>query len=223
MIEELRQCFLFANMAEPQFQRVMRHAVPRQLKSGETLFEQGDAASRFYLLTSGQVKLFRLSPAGNEKVVSIITPGSTFGEALMFLDRPNYPVGAQALQASTLISFDSVDFTDMLKGSVEACFVLMADMSQHLRELLQEIDELSLHSATCRVAAYLLNHIPADADTLELPAAKQVLASRLSTKPETFSRIFKDLTNRGIIKVDGNQVRILDTDALRAVADACSI
>jgi len=223
VIEDLRQCFLFANMAEPQFQRVVRHAITRQLKTGETLFEQGDSANRFYLLTSGQVKLFRLSPAGNEKVVSIITPGSTFGEALMFLDRPSYPVGAQALQASTLISLDALDFADMLKGSVDACFVLMADMSQRLRELLQEIDELSLHSATCRVAAYLLNHIPADTDTFKLPVAKQVLASRLSTKPETFSRIFKDLSKRGIVTIDGNEIRILDKDALRDAADLCSI
>ena len=223
MIEELRQCFLFANMAEPQFQRVVRHAVTLQLKIGETLFEQGDTANRFYLLTSGQIKLFRLSPAGNEKVVSIITPGSTFGEALMFLDRPHYPVGAQALQKSSVISLDSLDFADMLKGSVDSCFILMADMSQRLHVLLQEVDELSLHSATCRVAAYLLKNIPTDADTLELPVAKQVLASRLSTKPETFSRIFKDLTNRGIIRVDGNRVRILDTEALRNVADSCSL
>ena len=43
-------------------------------------------------------------------------PGSTFGEALMFLERPHCPVGAQALQATAVLSFDSLDFADMLKG-----------------------------------------------------------------------------------------------------------
>lgn len=223
MIQDLRQCTLFANMQEPQIQRVLRHAVTRQLKVGETLFEQGDHANRFYLLSSGQIKLFRLSPAGNEKVVDIITPGSTFAEALMFLERPHYPVGAQALQPSTVISIDSVDFADMLRNSVETCFLLMGDMSQRLRGLLHEIDELSLYSATCRVAAYLATNKPADSDSLKLPVAKQVLASRLSTKPETFSRIFKDLSKRGLIEVEGNQVRILDLDALKDAADSCSV
>ena len=219
MIQELQQCFLFANMQEEQFQRVLRHAVSRQLKINETLFEQGDPANRFYLLVNGQIKLFRLSPAGNEKVVDVIVPGSTFGEALMFLDRPNYLVGAQALQESTVISIDSLDFADMLRNSVETCFLLMGDMSQRLRGLLHEIDDLSLHSATCRVATYLLRNLPKGEDKLDLPVAKQVLASRLSTKPETFSRIFKNLTKQGVIEVDGIHVKVLDREALAVAAE----
>lgn len=223
LIKSLRQHTLFAKMPESHFQQVLQHTVVRHLKSGETLFEQNDKAKRFYLLSSGQVKLFRLSPAGNEKVVDIIVPGSTFGEALMFLDYPNYPVGAQALEASTVISIDSGGFSEILRNSTETCFAIMGDMSQRLRGLLHEIDDLSLHSATCRVAAYLLKTASEDSNQLELPVAKQVLASRLSVKPETFSRIFKDLTRRGIIEVEGNRIEILDLDALRIASDSCEL
>lgn len=223
MIEDLKQNFLFDSLAEPQLRRIVRHAVRVRLGEGDALFEQGDPAKRFYLVCSGQIKLFRLSPAGNEKVIDIVTPGSTFAEALMFLERPHYPVGAQALQSSELISIDAVDFAAMLRESVETCFVMLGAMSQRLRGLLREIDELSLHSATCRVAAYIAKHAPSEADTFELPVAKQIVASRLSVKPETFSRIIKNLSNDGVISVTGSRVTIRDRDTLNEVAETCFV
>ena len=162
MKELLKQGLLFARLTEAQLDRVARLAVRIRLKDGESLFQQGDPAGRFYLVTGGQVKLFRLSPAGNEKVIEVVMPGSTFAEALMFLERPRYPVGAQALGPAEVISIDARDFAGMLKGSVETCFLLLGDMSQRLRGLLREIDEISLHSGTCRIAAYMINLAPAD-------------------------------------------------------------
>lgn len=219
MIEDLRSNFLFADLSAPQLERIARHAARVRLQEGEALFEQGDPADRFYLLCRGQIKLFRLSPAGNEKVIDIVTPGSTFAEALMFLERPHYPVGAEALQPSEVLSIDAADFTDMLKGSVSTCFVMMGSMSQRLRALLHEIDELSLHSATCRVAAYLAHQAADHGDNFDLPVAKQIVASRLSVKPETFSRIIKNLSDDGVIQVAGSRVTIRDRAALDLVGE----
>ncbi|MCG6967782.1 MAG: Crp/Fnr family transcriptional regulator [Chromatiaceae bacterium] len=222
MLDELRRHYLFAELSEPQLRRIAEHAVGVRLADGEALFEQGDPARRFYLVLTGQIKLFRLSPAGNEKVIDIVTPGSTFAEALMFLERPHYPVGAQALQASEVISIDAIDFADMLLGSVKTCFLLMGSMSQRMRGLLREIDDLSLHSASCRVAAYLLRQAEGQTDSFDLPVAKQTIASRLSVKPETFSRIIKNLSDDGVIQVVGSRVRIRDRNALNLAADTCS-
>lgn len=216
--ELLQQSYLFSALNEAQLKRVEQHVVRLHLQEGESLFEQGDAAHRFFLVLSGQIKLFRLSPAGNEKVVEIVTTGNAFGEALMFLDRPHYPVGAQALQPSELISIDADDFARMLRDSVDTCFVMMGAMSQRMRGLLHEIDDISLHSATSRVATYMLKQCPPCSDDFQLPVAKQVLASRLSVTPETFSRIVRNLTDKGAIKLVGSRVSVLDRDALEDVA-----
>lgn len=221
--EQLKQGLLFASLREEQLGRVSKRATRVRLEEGQALFEQGDRADRFYLVLKGQIKLYRLSPAGNEKIIEIVMPGSTFAEALMFLDRPHYPVGAQALQPSEVISVDARDFADMLKESVDTCFLLLGDMSQRLRGLLREIDELSLHSATCRVAAYLVQQVPEGTDSFTLPIAKQVLASRLSVKPETLSRIIKQLSDGGVITVAGSRIEIHDRPALQDAADVCAL
>lgn len=223
MKDKLREVLLFARLSEEQLIRVTRRAVRRSLAEGEVLFEQGEHAKRFYLVLNGQIKLYRHSPNGDEKVIEVVTQGSTFAEALMFLERPCYPVGAQALQASELISIDALDFAGMLRGSVDTCFLMLGDMSQRLRGLLREIDELSLHTATCRVAAYLLQHAPEEKDSFELPTAKHVIASRLSVKPETLSRIIKWLSSNGIISVHGSQVELHDRLRLAQTADVCAL
>jgi CRP-like cAMP-binding protein len=221
LIDDLRTCFLFDKLSEPQLQRIAKNAVRIRLGDGEPLFEQGDRADRFYLVLAGQIKLYRLSPGGNEKVIDIVAGGNTFAEALMFLERPRYPVGAAALERSEVISIDSADFADMLRNSVDTCFLLLGDMSQRLRGLLRDINEISMQSAACRVAAYLVKIAPQGQARFELPFAKQIVASRLSVTPETFSRIIRKLIDEGIISVTGSEVTILDRPALEAAGDTC--
>ncbi|MDJ0738137.1 MAG: Crp/Fnr family transcriptional regulator [Gammaproteobacteria bacterium] len=220
---DLAKGLMFARLTEAQLERVAAHAVRVRVDDGEMLFRQDDPAQRFYLLLRGQIKLFRLGPSGNEKVIEVVSPVSTFAEALMFLERPTYPVGAQALQPAEVISIDSTDFTAMLRESVDTCFLLMGDMSQRLRGLIREIDNLSLSSATCRVAAYLLAKAPAGSGSFELDIPKQTLASRLSVQPETFSRIIRNLSNQGLLTVSGAHVEISDRARLEAIASASGI
>ncbi len=223
MINELKKSILFSQLTPDQQQRVVQNAHMISLNQGESLFEQGDTADRFYLLLKGHVKLYRLSPAGDEKVIEVVTAISTFAEALMFLKQTIYPVGAQALSPIELISIDAHDFTSMLHESVETCFVLLGVMSQRLRGLIREIDDISLHSATARLAGYLLSQKLKNTDEFTLKAPKQIIASRLSIKPETFSRILKNLSQNNYIDIKGNHVRIKNQPGLTTLADVCAL
>ena len=217
-IEELRTGLLLSGLTGEQLEQVARHASRIRLEEGQPLFSQGDAAERFYLVLEGQMRLFRLSPDGAEKVIEIVGPGQTFAEALMFLNAPRYPVCSGALVPTVLLGIDARDFSRMLHESVDTCFVLLGDLSQRLRRLIGEIDNLTLHTATSRVARYLLMKLPAGCRALDLGVRKGVLASRLSVKPETFSRVEKNLSDQGIIEVHGAHVTILDQGALEEIA-----
>jgi CRP-like cAMP-binding protein len=222
MIDELRSAALLSRLSPEQLQRVARHALRMRLEEGQWLFSQGDPAERFYLLCSGQIKLFRLSSDGGEKVIEIVSPGETFAEALMFLNAPRYPVCAAALDPTELISIDAGDFAAMVRGSVDTCFLLLGGLSQRLRGLIGEIDNLTLHTATSRLARYLLVKLPSNRRALELDVRKGVLASRLSIKPETFSRAVKQLSDQSVIEVHGSHFTVLDREALADLADLAS-
>lgn len=219
MIDELRTTPLLGSLSDEQLEQISEKARRRTLEEGEWLFRQGDPASHFYLVLRGQVRLFRLAPNGAEKVIEIVGPGQTFAEALTFLNAPRYPVGAAALEASEVIAIDSHGFANLLRGSVNTCFMVLGALSQRLRALIREIDNLTLYSARSRVARYLLAHCAEDHRAFVLDVRKGVLASRLSIQPETFSRVFKQLASAKIISVHGAHVTIIDRPTLLDMAE----
>ncbi|RKT44848.1 Crp/Fnr family transcriptional regulator [Thiocapsa rosea] len=219
MIDELKTAPLLAGLSHDQLERVSQHATRVTLGAEQLLFSQGDPAERFYLVLKGRIQLFRLSPGGAEKVIELVSPGQTFAEALMFLNAPRYPVCAGALAPSELLSLDARDFALMLRESVDTCFLMLGSLSQRLRGLIGEIDNLTMHTASSRVARYLLTKVSPESRSVKLDVRKGVLASRLSIQPETFSRVMKELAGRGTIEVHGAQVTILDRPALGEVAE----
>jgi CRP-like cAMP-binding protein len=216
--ESLHSAVIISRLPLDMQKRVRKHAKLHRLKEGETLFSQGDEMHAFYLTLSGSIKLYRLSPEGQEKIIEISNAGHIFAEALMFMEHPHYPVHASALTDAEVIAIDAQDFSNMLRTSVDACFLLMADMSQRLHHFIKEIDDLSLHSGTCRVATYLFKQAPADADIFRLDVPKGVIAARLSVKPETFSRIIKNLSERNLLTVNGSQITIHDRHSLSLIS-----
>ncbi len=218
MINELQHSYLFAGMNDDQIDRVVESSSVLTLADGDQLFARNDPAKHFFLVRSGQFKLFRLSKNGIEKVVHVFGPGETFAEAIMFMEHHSYPVTAEALVASEVIAFDSKVFVNILRESVDTCFRVMSDMSMRLRIRLDDIDALSLQNATLRFVNYLLQQLPEDSigpSDVQLTLPKSVVASRLSIQPESFSRILKTLAKQDLIRVDGPNIHINDLQGLR--------
>jgi len=97
---------------------------------------------------------------------------------------------------------------------------MLAGLSRRLHGLIMDVESYSLQSGTQRVIGYLLrqdeDHAGASTPyTVTLPTSKAVVASRLNLTPEHFSRILHDLTEAGLIAVDGREVRIADIAKLR--------
>ena len=222
LANELEHIPIFSALDAEQLDIVVSKTAQLQLADNEVLFRQGQPADYFYMMINGQIQLSRLSDEGDEKVIDIVHKGQIFAEAVMFMDNQCYPVNAVAIKTSELIAFDIESFRMILKDSVNTCFRLMAAMSQRLHIQLNEIDSLSLHNATYRLVHYLLKSIQentTESTEVKLNYPKNILASRLSIKPETFSRIMSRLRVENIIDVHGNQITVKDISALRQLVN----
>lgn len=216
----LHQIPLFQALDEQQLDGVLKSCHIRSLPAKNILFEKGSAASHFYLVKSGQIKLFCLSEEGDEKVIEIINPSETFAEAIMFMPKQIYPVSAETLKNSEVYSFDMKQFRSLLEDSKETCFRLLATMGRQLHNRISDIDNLTLHNATYRLVVYLLEQLPEGAvalSNIHLDATKVIIASRLSIKPETFSRILLRLSKQSLIEVHNNDITLLDVAGLRDI------
>lgn len=209
---------LFQELSPEQLGHVAAATREKRLAKGEMLFQKGDMPRGFYVTVFGQIKLAFPSSQGNEKVVEILGPKQSFGEAVMFMDRP-YPLFAESLIDTLLLHITKSAVFELLETDASFSRRLLAGLSMRLHSLVNDVESYSLRSSAQRVIGYLLQHCIADDECasmeISLPTSKQVIASRLNLTPETLSRIFHDLSEAGLINVHGKQITIQDMRRLR--------
>jgi len=210
---------LFSALTPEQISPLAAAARERRLAKGEMLFQKGDPAKGFFVVVTGQIKLAFPSAQGNEKVVEIIGPQQSFGEAVMFMDRP-FPVFAEALLDTQLIHIAKEAIFRLLETDASFARRMLAGLSMRLHSLIADVESYSLRSSAQRVIGYLLQQSPEADDAagsidLTLPTSKQIIASRLNLTPETLSRIFHDLSEAGLIDVRGRHITVPDLRRLR--------
>lgn len=208
---------LFKELSAAELDTIANGTSVLHLPRGEVIFNRGDPCQGFYLVVYGQVKLAFTAADGGEKVVEIIGPGFSFGEALMFAERP-YIVMAQTLADSMLLHVaTSVVFAE-IERDPRFARKMLAGLSRRLHSVISDLEAYSLQSGTERFVGYLLRqdtHEDGAGCCVTLPVSKALIASRLNVTPEHFSRILHELVAAGMIAVEGRDVRILDADRLR--------
>ncbi|UTW03525.1 Crp/Fnr family transcriptional regulator [Amphritea atlantica] len=211
--------FLFSSLSQQAQETLLQHCRTLKLKNDETLFSQGGEAHSFYLVLSGTMKLFRVSPDGQTKVIEVIRAGEAFAEALMFMDQIRYPVNAAAMGSTEVMVIPNKLYKDMLLAAPESAMKLMGTMAVKLHRRIKEIETLTLQNTRHRLGNYLFGLAPDPAAkqcVFLLPMAKQLIASQLGMQPETFSRLIKEMKVQGLIEVNGAEIQVHDLQGLRA-------
>lgn len=230
---------LFQEMTPPELQRLAQGCRLRRLARGDNVFRVGEPCEEFHVTVMGQIKLFAISPAGQEKVIELVGPGQSFAEALMFTGRP-YIINAQALTDTLLLSVGKSAVLHEIEGDPRFALRMLAGISRRLHGLVHDVQAYALHSGMQRVIGYLLRDMPGELDSAELPAqgafdgpgtadeadrpqqalrvslpvSKATIASRLSLTPEYFSRVLHDLADQGLIEIDKREIHIPDPERL---------
>lgn len=208
---------LFNGLVPEEIARIARGTREVNALRSDILFHKGDFSSGFHLIVYGQIKLAFTSPQGGEKVVDILGQGQSFGEAVMFMDKP-YMVYAQALSDSLLLHISKAVIMEELDNDPKLGRKMIAGLSMRLHHLITDVESYSLRSGRQRIIGYLLReNLESDDNsiTVTLPTNKGVIASRLNLTQEHFSRILHELSESGLIQVEGRRIHIPDVVKLR--------
>jgi CRP/FNR family transcriptional regulator len=218
----LRKTPLFATLPDDDLRRVADLAVSRRFAKKAAVFREGDRADGFFVVASGKVKVFKLSGEGKEQILHVLDAGQTFAEAVIFEGGP-YPAHAETLTETELLFLPRRSFVELLERHPNVAIRMLASLSRWLKRMTDLVESLSLKDVETRLVFYLSEELkvrgipPKDGAELELPIGKNVLASRLGTVPETFSRTLKKLQDDGLISVRGKRIRILSARSLFSV------
>jgi CRP-like cAMP-binding protein len=215
----LRVLPLFGHLSPAETERLALGCQLRRFARGEAIFHMGEPCEEFHVAVTGQVKLYAVSPAGQEKVVEIVGPGGSFAEALMFTGQ-SYIINAQSLSDTLLLSVKKAAVVAEIERDPRLAMRMLAGLSRRLHGLVQDVQGYALHSGVQRVIGYLLRGVSTDdsvgseAITVSLPVSKSVVASRLSLTPEYFSRVLHELEAAGLIEIDKRDIVIRDARRL---------
>ncbi|MFB3919155.1 hypothetical protein BU251_06250 [Candidatus Velamenicoccus archaeovorus] len=215
----LHRCFLFCRI-DPRYLGAIRNfSIRRKFAAGETVFREGEPAAGFFVVLNGRVKVYKLSVSGEERILHVISEGGSVAEAVLVGGIERYPAFAETLTDSELLYVPKRQFLDLMRRHFDLSLSVLASLSEKLRFFNSLIEELSLKSASSRMAKYFLDTaVQRNSDQFELDIRKNELAARLGIVPETFSRIARKMSLRRILQLRKKHVRLLDRSKLERLS-----
>jgi CRP-like cAMP-binding protein len=218
--QHLSHLDLFKGLTVEQLDAIARIVSDKEYKKGQIIFSEGDEGEGFYLVISGRVKVYKLSPEGKEQIMHIFGPGKPFAEVPVF-GGSRYPANAEAMDRCKLFFFPKKAFISLIQENPSLSMNMLASLSQRLKQFSNLIETLSLKEVPGRLASYLLylSDKNGSIDEFKLDIAKSQLASLLGTIPETLSRIFAKMGSRELVRINGPEITILDRTGLEDLAE----
>lgn len=208
---------LFAGVPEDQLAALADAARVRSYAAGELIVGEDENPRGFFVVVSGRVKLFKLSPEGREQTVYAFGPGEPFCLCSVF-EGERFPANAAALEPSRVLVAPPDVFEAVARAEPSLLFNILLVLSRRLKEAMTLVESLSLKEVPQRVAAYLLQ-APAEGGVVDLPVTHRELAKIVGTTPESLSRSLKRMAGRGLVSVAGRRIAILDREGLAACSE----
>jgi len=84
----LKKVPLFEGLNSPQLEKIAAITTERIVEVGEKIFKEGEVGSEFYIILEGRVRISKHVPGVGEEALTILEPGSYFGEMALVDDTP---------------------------------------------------------------------------------------------------------------------------------------
>ncbi|WP_230989583.1 Crp/Fnr family transcriptional regulator [Devosia faecipullorum] len=215
---------LFANMSDSDLDRLLSRAIMRRVAPGETVFEQGQKATQFFLLLHGRLKVTQVTPEGQQIIVRVVHPGDIFGFA-QALQRDDYPGTPIAAAESVVICWPNEVWAHFVEQNPHLAINAMRSIGQRLQEAHTRIREMATEEVERRVAHAVLRLMDqagkreAEGVRIDFPLTRQDVAEMTGTTLHTVSRIFSAWESRGIVKGGRQKLLVRDRPRLEALAE----
>lgn len=206
----LGEIALFRGLSPAVVGEVARASQVLSLPKGRVLYAAGNRPRGIYYVMSGHLKTAVSSPDGGEKVIEILSPRQVFGVAELFADTACV-ASVETVTPVVLLAIGREGVFRSMEQEPDVARRMLSAMAERQSSIERDIAADCFQSGTAKVVDYLARLAEESSRVeLELEIPKHVLAARLGFTPETLSRIFRELSDAGMIHVHGKQVTLLE-------------
>ncbi|WP_017315651.1 Crp/Fnr family transcriptional regulator [Mastigocladopsis repens] len=172
--------------------------VHRDLAAGESLFQQGDLASSFFVLETGRVKVVRYTSGDKEVILQIAGAGDGVAEIALFSEI--YPCSAVAEVNSRVIVYPKEFLLSAIRNNPDLAEDFMAMLVRKIQDLKIRIELRDIRAAHERLLRYLRYQAQFGEHTVvNFDRPLKNIAADLGFTPETLSRALMRLERDGMI------------------------
>jgi len=215
----LKQIPLFADMPKEQLRSLVAALDRRAYRKGQVILHQGDQGDSLFVVVSGRVRIYTLSPDGHELSVWICDEGDFFGEMALLNGQPR-SASAEAMQPTEVLLLHRQAFRNFLLSNPQAAIHTIETLSLRLRSTTESAEGLMSLSVTQRIARKLLELSERygveqdEAVLIDLDLSQEAIATLVGTTRESANRALGSLRDQGIVQVDRVRIQVLDPEKL---------
>ena len=191
---------------------LLARATRRQLSKGAFVYRVSDPGDAVYLLITGRIKTYKLTPDGREVILWFGFPGEVFG----LVEAPHHKgrmVSVEACESSELAEISSAKFREFLVAHPDVSQILVQIMASRLGMLANRLVYLMADNAEARIAKFLVDlaaryHGAADDAAGPIGLTHQEIADITGVQRQTATRILGRFTERGALSVRYRKISI---------------
>ena len=217
-LDFLRNVSLFESLDQQELEALSDVTFTRTFSKDNVIILAEEEGDTLFILKKGKVKVSIVSEGGREVILSLLGPGSVFGE-LSLLDGKPRSANVVAIEETDLLMLRRADFLQLIYKTPQIATALLAELATRMRKTDRQIEGLALLDVTSRISDTLLQLATeqgaetADGVTIESRPTHQELANMSGTTRETVSRVLKRLEGQGYINRNGRKITILREEA----------
>lgn len=220
----LKRARVLSGLSDRQLRTISARFSPRSYPRDAFLLKEGEPATTYFLIASGQVKILQTSVEGVDVILHVLGPGELIG-ALPTLGKGTYPASGQAMSDVTAHAILAADFEMILEEYPQVTLNLLRFATGVIQRIHKQLREMATERVERRIARTLsrlagrLGVRNEQGILLNAPISRQDLAEMTGTTLFTVSRTLKGWERDGLIRSAREQITILDPHALVSIGE----
>lgn len=217
-----REVPIFSSLEKDDMNKIANNMAHITFNKGDILCTEAEKSPKLFILSSGSVKLSKLTNEGKEQIVHILKEGEFFGESNLFNIGATSNFTATILEKTNVCIMSKDNFEEVLSKNPNIAFKIINQLSKRLVETENIAMNLATNDIHSRIANMLLDFSEKygvksnEGIIVRLPISREGMGNYCGITRETISRKLPMFEDIGAIKLKGNKTIIIkDIDKLK--------
>jgi CRP-like cAMP-binding protein len=210
---------LFRDLSERDMTELDRMTTITSVPRGRVFYQPEDVGEVLFLVKSGQVQLYRISPEGKKLVIATLGSGTLFGE-MALLGQQMHNAFAEALDDCLILVMSRADLERLILNKPVVGLRMLEITGRRLNDAEARLEDMAFKGIPARLASLLLRLAAERSSRDILGLTHQDLAETIGTYRETATQVLNDMKAQGLIEIGRKRITIKDADRLAEVANS---